>query len=73
MPKVDTVEHVSRRSATAITQCLRGTKFPADKSALIARAEDNGCADETLEILNRMPEGTYEQMADVTHNMSRVL
>lgn len=72
-PNIDKVELVSQRSATAITQCLRGIKFPASKESLVERAEQNACNDETLDILNKMPEGTYLQMADVTHNMSRVL
>lgn len=68
------VENVSRRSVTAVTQALKGISFPTTKAAAVEFAKQRDAVHpETIEVLEKLPEGTYEQMADVMHNMGRVV
>lgn len=69
----DQVDHVANRTPIAVTTALKGMDFPASKAQLIAKAKQSGAHEDTLNILQNMPEGTYDQMADVTHNMPRGL
>ena len=70
----DQVDHVAGRSPTAVTHALKGAHFPASKQQLLQHAQQQPDTDQqTLQVLQAMPEGTYQQMADVTHNMSRAV
>lgn len=66
------MEHVAQKAVTAVTAALKGISFPASRQDLVQHARRAGAHEDTVHILERMPDGTYEQMADVTHNMSRV-
>lgn len=44
---------------------LNGTDYPADKSALIHQAEQNGAPDDVLATLREMPPATYANRAEV--------
>jgi hypothetical protein len=70
---IDTVEHVGT-SAANVARALRGINFPATKDELIEWARQHGAEKEVMEILQKLPgKGEYQTMADVFHNMHRVM
>ena len=48
-----------------IAEALKGIDFPADKHTCIDYAERNNAPDEVLDVIKRMPEIPYDDMADV--------
>ncbi|MFL5252543.1 MAG: DUF2795 domain-containing protein [Rhodopila sp.] len=52
-------------SPANITHYLKGMDFPASKQDLEKRAKDNGAEKEVLETIHGMPDGKFENMADV--------
>lgn len=64
-------ESVANRSPTSVTSALKGMQFPATLPQLIAHAKNRGAHKETLDVIEELPEGDYQQMADVTHNLGR--
>jgi hypothetical protein len=58
-------------SPANITHHLKGIDFPADKSDLAKHAKQQGADQEILEVLNKMPDGKYETMADVMKGIGK--
>jgi len=52
-------------SPSNIAHNLRGVDFPAQKQNLVEQAKQNGAEDEVLEVIGGMPDGEYQDMADV--------
>jgi hypothetical protein len=52
-------------SPSNIAHNLRGVDFPAQKQNLVEQAKQNGAEDEVLEVIGAMPDGEYQDMADV--------
>ncbi len=70
---IDTVEHV-RTTAASVAQALKGIDFPATKNELIEWAHKTRAPQEVIQWLQKMPgRGAYENMADVLHNLGRVM
>lgn len=63
----------AKKSPTMVTQNLKGISFPATKDDLITRAKANNAPEAVLENIQKLPEGDYQQMIDVTHNLGKVL
>ena len=52
-------------SPANVTRHLSGIDFPAGKQDLVKHAQGNGADDEVIDVLNRMPDREYGNMADV--------
>lgn len=48
-----------------VAKALQGLEFPAEKSALVAYAEERGAAERTLRALESLPEGSYGSSDEV--------
>ncbi|MDR7300282.1 DUF2795 domain-containing protein [Haloactinomyces albus] len=48
-----------------VTKALQGLEFPAEKSDLVAYAEDRGAAEKTLRALESLPDGSYGSSEEV--------
>ena len=55
----------SGHSPANVTRHLGGIDFPASKQDLVKHAQGNGANDEVMDVLNRMPDREYGNMADV--------
>jgi hypothetical protein len=70
---LDTVEHAGRSSAN-IARALKGIEFPATKRDLIEWARQHNPEEDVIEVLRKLPsKGEYLSMADVFHNLHRVM
>jgi hypothetical protein len=52
-------------SPSNIAHNLRGVDFPAQKQSLVEQAKQNGAEDKVLDVIGAMPDGEYQDMADV--------
>lgn len=52
-------------SPANVSNYLSGIDFPANKDDLVEHARKNGTEDEVMEVIESLPEGQYESMADV--------
>ncbi len=59
-------------SPTDITHHLKGIDFPAEKSDLVEHAKGKGADKDVLGTIEKMPDGTYETMADVMIGVGKV-
>ncbi len=51
---------------------LKGMKYPASKKDLIARAKQEGADDNVNQVLQRLPDESYQTPADVSQAVGRV-
>jgi hypothetical protein len=56
---------VGGKSPSNVARYLSGIDFPARKADLINHAKRNGAEDEVLQTLEELPEGEYQDMAEV--------
>lgn len=63
---------VGGRSPSNIQKNLKGMKYPADKSALISKAQDNEAPGEVIDILNKFDDRQYSSPADVMKEFGKV-
>jgi hypothetical protein len=54
-----------------VTKHLKGIDFPADKQDLLKHAKGQGADDGVLELMDKMPDGKYETMADVMKGVGK--
>ncbi|WP_414528225.1 DUF2795 domain-containing protein [Nodularia chucula] len=59
-------------SAIDISKSLSGIDFPANKEDLVNHARDKKANKEIINILRKMPEQEYTNMADVEHAFGEV-
>lgn len=59
-------------SPSNILHNLKGVHFPADKAKLIEQARKNNAENEVMEIINQLPDGPYQSMADVLKGVGQV-
>ncbi|QOV22692.1 DUF2795 domain-containing protein [Anabaenopsis elenkinii] len=59
-------------SAVDISKSLSGIDFPANKQDLVNHARQKNASQEILDILQKMPERQYGNMADVEHAFGEV-
>ena len=52
-------------SPANVTHHLRGIDFPAHKRDLQRQAQENGADQDVMEVIEGMPDGDFESMADV--------
>lgn len=53
-------------SPIGVQKALHGASYPASKSDLIQTAKDNGADNETIQMLEDMPDGEYDTPAKVS-------
>lgn len=58
-------------SPANVTHHLKGVHFPAEKRDLIGRAKENGAPPEVMEVLENIPEGRFESVADVMKGLGQ--
>lgn len=64
--------HSGKRSPIKIARYLGGIDFPANRQNLVDHARANKADEQVLDILKRMPDKEYRNMADVTKSMGRL-
>ncbi len=52
-------------SAAEVAQYFEGVDFPKNKMDLVRHAEERGAPSDIRQVLQRLPERTYSNMADV--------
>lgn len=61
-----------KRSPIKIAHYLGGIDFPVNRQNLIDHARSNKADERVLDVLNRMPDKEYRDMADVTKSMGKL-
>jgi len=54
-----------------VTKRLKGIDFPAGKQDLLKHAKGQGADGSILELIEKMPDGKYETMADVMKGVGK--
>lgn len=62
----------SGHSPANIAEQLGGIDFPASKQDLVQHAQQGGTDGDAMEIIEQMPERTYNSMADVMKGVGEV-
>ena len=55
-----------------IQKFLKGMDYPAAKDDLVFHAEDQGADDETLDLLEQLPDQEYETPAEVSKALGEI-
>lgn len=63
----------AKKSPMMVTAALKGIRFPASQKELYEHAKAGGAIPDVLANIEKLPEGQYQQMMDVTHNLGKVL
>lgn len=63
---------VGGRSPSNIQKNLKGMKYPADKSSLINKAQENQAPSEVIDILSKFEDRQYSSPADVMKEFGKV-
>jgi hypothetical protein len=61
-----------KTSPITVEKYLKGMDYPAGKEDLIDYAEEMEAPDEVIELLNKLPDESYETAADVTKAIGQV-
>ena len=61
-----------KSSPITVEKYLKGMDYPAGKEDLIDHAEEMEAPDEVIELLNKLPDESFETAADVTKAMGTV-
>ena len=61
----------SARSAANISHTLRGSNFPLDKQGLLDQARQNNADENTMNVLQGLPDRQYGSMADVEKGLGQ--
>ncbi len=56
---------------SGVTPYLEEITFPVDKAELIDQVADSGAPDEIVSVLERIPDGIYERVEDVTEVLAQ--
>jgi len=56
---------ISGRNVANVTHSLKGMNFPAKKDALINFAREHGAGADVIDVLQKLPDREYGNMADV--------
>ncbi|WP_110651301.1 DUF2795 domain-containing protein [Salinicola peritrichatus] len=59
-------------SPANVSNYLGGIDFPADKQDLVEHAKKNSAESDVMEVIEALPEGQYESMADVMKGVGEV-
>ncbi len=46
--------------------------YPAEKKALVNKAEDKNAPDDVMDLLNRLPAKTYKSPIDITKEIGKI-
>jgi len=70
-PKFESI--AATKSPMMVTAALKGVKSPATQKQLLETARGNNAAAGVIANIEKLLEGDYQQMIDVTHNLGHVL
>lgn len=56
---------ISGRNVANVTHSLKGIDFPAGKGHLVNYAREHGADPDVIDVLEKLPEKDYNNMADV--------
>lgn len=71
--KPEFVSVAEHKSPMMVTQSLKGIQFPATQAELLEQAKKNDAPEGVIANIEKLPEGNYLQMMDVTTNLGNVL
>jgi hypothetical protein len=63
---------VTGKSPANIAKHMKGIDFPADRNQVVNKARDNGAPQEVLDVLEKIPEKSYDNMADLMEGVGKV-
>lgn len=55
-----------------IQEALRNVDYPAKPEDILARAKENGAADDMIALLRQLPERPYKNKSDVNHSLGQI-
>lgn len=53
-------------------EVLRNVHYPAKPDDILARAKENGAADEMIALLRQLPERPYKNKSDLNHSLGQI-
>lgn len=56
---------MSPQTLRSVVQYLKGLDMPASKDEIIQTAQSNGAPQDVLDVLQQLPDQTYQQMDDI--------
>lgn len=59
-------------SPIQVQKSLKGTHYPADKEALIRRAQENGADENIMNALKKIPNQSYKKPVDVSRAVGQI-
>jgi hypothetical protein len=64
---------MANMSPVEVQKYLSGLDYPAEKDEIVGYAEDQGAEDEILQVLQRLPEKTYNAPAEVSEELGKII
>lgn len=55
-----------------IQKYLKGMNYPASQQDVVQHAQDNGADDDTIAVLEKLPDQQYETVADVSKEIGNI-
>jgi hypothetical protein len=59
-------------SPAIVEKYLAGTHFPAEKTVLVANAQNKNAPQEVTSLINRLPDKTYTSPIDITKEIGKL-
>jgi hypothetical protein len=59
-------------SPSEVLHDLKGIDFPANRSDLVNQAQENNASEDVLNVLSRMPDRQYNNMADIMKGYGQI-
>lgn len=66
-------EQKTKLSPIEIQKYLKGEDYPTDKQELVDRARDQGAPDQVVQVLEQLPEQTFDSVTDVTKQLGKIV
>ncbi len=64
--------HSEKVSASQMAVCLKGIDFPARKTEIMDNAKSNGCSDNVLHFIDRLPDREYTRANEVEQEFGKL-
>lgn len=64
---------MAQNNPVEVQKHLKGADYPMTKNELLDLAEQDGADERTLDLLNQLPEKTYEKPTQVTEELSSLM
>ena len=63
---------MAKANPIEIQKYLKGMNYPAGKPDVVKHAQDNGADDDTISMLEQLPDQQYETAADVSKEIGNL-